>query len=377
MVRLARRMLVYEWRRFLPAALAVALCGVLLLVQSALILGVFSCASVYVRHSDADLWVGYPGTQSVELGRPISPVAEMRARMDGSVARVERLQWLDGEWRSVGGRGSLAVNVTGTDPGPAGLVFAKAIPMPMRRRLYAPDTFIVDAADLGKLRLGIDGTGEINGHRMRLVGTVRGIRALGAVNIVTSVMTARRLGAPGPGASSTTYLLVKLHKGASPGQVRKRLMNGRPVDRYAVWTSDEFGRRAVMFWLFDTGAGLGFVFAAVVVLVGGATIAGQTLISAVSGSLREYATLLALGVARSELRAVVLEQSAWIGGAGILAAAGIGGLILSIALWQFVPVAITGTMAFACAALVLAVALTSGVRAARSLRNADPAMLLH
>jgi putative ABC transport system permease protein len=46
MVPLARRTLVHEWRRFLPSTLAVAFSGVLLLVQAALVFGIFGSAAV-------------------------------------------------------------------------------------------------------------------------------------------------------------------------------------------------------------------------------------------------------------------------------------------------------------------------------------------
>ena len=46
MVPLARKTLLHEWRRFLPSAVAVAFSGLLLLVQSALVLGIFGSAAV-------------------------------------------------------------------------------------------------------------------------------------------------------------------------------------------------------------------------------------------------------------------------------------------------------------------------------------------
>jgi putative ABC transport system permease protein len=74
MVALARKTLVYEWRRFLPAMLAVGFAGLLQLLQIALVLGIFGSTSLYITGSSADVWVGYPGTQSVSLGRA-RPVA--------------------------------------------------------------------------------------------------------------------------------------------------------------------------------------------------------------------------------------------------------------------------------------------------------------
>ena len=78
MVSLARKTLLHEWRRFLPAILAVGFAAVLQLLQAALVLGIFAGAAVSVTASDGDVWVGYPGTQSVDQGRPIdADVASM------------------------------------------------------------------------------------------------------------------------------------------------------------------------------------------------------------------------------------------------------------------------------------------------------------
>ena len=65
MIALARKTLIYEWRRFVPSVFAVGFSGVLLAMQAALVLGIFGSAAIYVTASSADLWVGYPGTQSV------------------------------------------------------------------------------------------------------------------------------------------------------------------------------------------------------------------------------------------------------------------------------------------------------------------------
>ena len=376
MVALARRTLIHEWRQFLPATLAVAFSGVLLLVQGALVLGIFSSASVYVSASSADLWLGFPGTQSVELGRPIPDIAELRARMDPATARVERFQWVDGDWRGPTDHGGVSVIVTGIDATPRGLLFANVLPPRLRSQLLEPDTFVVDAADRDKLGLRVGEHGEINGHRMRLIGTIRGLRALGGVNVVTSRSTAQQLGAPGPDSSSMTYLLVKLRDPALAAAARARLQASAPAQRYAVWTRDEFSRRAIEYWLLDTGAGLGFLLGAAVVMIVGIVITSQTLMSAIAGSLREYATLRALGVSGRDLGHIVLEKSGWIGGLGVLIAAVLSAVIVALAESQFVPAAVTPWMAVGCATLVMVVALLSGALAVRSLRRADPALLM-
>src|ERR1700754_1610715 len=97
---LSLKTLLYEWRRFAPAMVAVAFSGLLVLLQAAIILGIFSLSSLYVTRSSADLWIGYPGVQSIDLGHPMSPRGELFAWMNPHVKQVEPFLWGSGEWRT-------------------------------------------------------------------------------------------------------------------------------------------------------------------------------------------------------------------------------------------------------------------------------------
>lgn len=375
-VALARKTLIYEWRRFLPAALAVAFSGLLLLMQAALVFGIFSTASVYIRTSQGDLWVGYPGTQSVELGRPISKEIEMLLRMDANVAQVEPFQWLDGDWRGPASHGGASVFISGIDPRPDGLMYAAALRGELRQRLLEPGGVIVDHADLDKLGLGVGASATINRQRVRIVGVASGLRALGGVNIITSLATARRLRSDTAASDNVAYYVLRLHDPASVDATRARLTSGGSAKRFAVWTRDEFAQRAVRYWMFETGAGLGFLFLAAVVFLVGAAITSQTLMSAVAGSVREYATLRALGVSVRDLRNVVLEQAGWVGAIGLLIGGGLSALIIALAHQQDIPVDLDALTILACGVLVMGIALVSGLMAVRFLRHVDPATLL-
>jgi putative ABC transport system permease protein len=375
-VALARKTLIYEWRRFLPAALAVAFSGLLLLMQAALIFGIFNSASVYIRASQGDLWVGYPGTQSIELGRPISSETEMLLRMDSNVAQVEPFQWLDGDWRGPASRGGVSVFISGIDPRADGLMFASVLRGELRQRLLEPGGVIVDRADLDKLGLNVGASATINRQHVRIVGVASGLRALGGVNIVTSLATARRLDSDTTASGKVAYYVVRLHDPISAEATRIRLTSEVGTKRFAVWTRDEFAQRAVRYWMFETGAGLGFLFLAVVVFLVGAVITSQTLMSAVAGSVREYATLHALGVSFRRLRNVVLEQASWVGTTGLLIGGALSALIIALARQQDVPVDLDALTVLACGVLVMGIALVSGLMAVRALRHADPATLL-
>lgn len=375
-VALARKTLLHEWRRFLPALLAVAFSGLLLLVQTALVLGIFGSAAVFIDKSQGDLWIGYPGTRSVELGRALPLDTEIWLRLEPAVARVEAFLWVDGDWRSRAGQGAVSVSVSGLEPSADGLLFAEALPAELRERLHQPDSVIVDHADLSKLGVAVGDRARINGHQVQVVGVARQLRALGGVNILASLDTARRLRDAADKDARMTYYIVKLHDPAEAQAVSSRLNSDGPRHGFQAWTRSEFSYRAVSYWMLETGAGLGVLFMSAVVCVVGVVITSQTLMAAVAGSVNEYATLHALGVGLRELRRVVLEQAAWVGAGGLLLGVlGSAGALL-LARQHEVPVALGLIPGLACAGLVMAISLLSGVAAVRVLRHADAANLL-
>lgn len=375
-VALARKTLLHEWRRFLPAVVAVAFSGLLLMVQAALVLGIFGSAAVYIEASKGDLWIGYPGTRTIELGRLLPSDTDIWVRLDEAVDRVEPYRWIYGDWRVRNDLGAFSMYVSGIDTSDDGLVFAKVLPSDLRLRLEQPDSVIVDATDLDKLGVAVGDRPRINGHVVEVVGTVSGLRTLGGVNILASLETAGRIQPGGLADDRVAYYVVKLRNPAQLQAAHQRLNEQGRQHGFQVWTRDEFSKVVTHYWLLETGAGLGVLFLAVVVSVVGAVITSQTLMGAVAGSAAEYAALQALGIGMSALRSVVLEQAAWIGATGIV----LGTFGAAAALWlarrHDVPVAVDGWASLGCAALVFGIALVSGWAAVRALRRADPATLL-
>jgi len=375
MVALARKTLIYEWRRFLPAMLAVGFAGLLQLLQIALVLGIFGSTSLYITGSSADVWVGYPGTQSVGSGRNIDADVESRILMDPAIQRVEPYIWVDGDWRGPRDTGGVSVFVSGIDPRPDGLMFSKALPADLRARLAEPDAVVVDRSALDQLGVDIGQTATINGHQVRVVGVSSGLRALGGVNVLCSLDTARAMD-DDPADVGPTYLVAKLHDPSQANAVAVRLRGATAFGPYTTWSAKDFARISVRYWLFDTGAGAGVLFLAGIVFLVGAVITSQTLIAAINGSMREYATLNALGVGVGALRKVVLEQAFWVGALGLLGAGLLGIVLMLLARSQDVPVVLNVPAALACIILVMGLAAVSGLAAMRSMRRADPATLL-
>ena len=376
MVALARKTLIHEWRRFLPAILAVGFAGLLQLLQAALVLGIFGSASVYITGSSADLWAGYPGTQSVNLGRPISEDVAMRLRMDPDVTKVEPFRWVDADWRGPRDTGGVSVFVSGIDPRADGMMFSQALPAKLRARLMEPGAVIVDKADLDSLGVNIGDTAVINGQRVRVVGVSSGLRALGGVNVVSSLDTARVLDIDPEDAGMMTYFVAKVRPGVKPADVTRRVNGSNSFGPYTVWTAKRFARQSQLYWMLDTGAGAGVLFLAGIVFLVGAVITSQTLIAAVIGSIREYATLNALGVGVGALRKVIMEQAFWVGALGLLCSIVLGIVLLLFARSRSVPMELHPLTAGVCLAVGMLLAIVSGLAAMRSLRRADPASLL-
>lgn len=375
MISLARSSLIYEWRRYLAAVLAVTFSGLLVLVQIALLLGLFGTVSALIDHSDAELWIGFRNTQSVDLGRAIPPNADLNARLHPAVGKVERLHMTYAEWRRADGIAVTAV-VHSIDPRHEGLAFAKILTPGDRKKLDEPDAVLIDEADRRKLGAVEGGLVEINGRRARVAGIVNGIRAIGGVNVLASYATGRRLD-PSQGATSdTTYYLVKLTRNANSGEVASAIGDQGPIKRYSVWQSEDFSIQSQLYWLLESGAGTGAGVAALLGLIVGVVITSQTLAAAILASLKEFAALRALGVSRRSLRNVVLEQAFWIGAIGLALTYAMTGLVAWVAAHYQIAMSFPWWLTSGTGALVFGIAFGSGLYALRPLFRADPATLL-
>lgn len=375
MISLARATLIYEWRRFLPAVLAVAFAGLLVLVSLALLLGMFATTSMYITKSSADLWVGYRDTESVDLGRGITTDNEVFLRMHPEVSRVESYIWTTADWRGPDGQ-PVSGFVVGVDTDSDGMTFSRLLTPEMRAALDEPDTVIIDIADIGKLGTRVGDYAELNGKRVKVVGVVRGMRTIGGANILASLATSRHVDPTLNSADYAAYLLVKLRDPERAEIVRDELQPVGAYRPYSIWTADQFAAQSESYWLLESGAGAGVMFSTLLGLLVGIVITSQTLIAAVVSSLREYAALRALGVSAGSLRAIVLEQSFWIGVLGLLVTAAGTAAVVGFAYSEHVAVALPVWAIVSTALLIMIIAAGSGLMALRVLAKAEPAALL-
>ncbi|ALN71872.1 ABC transporter permease [Aureimonas sp. AU20] len=375
-VSIARKTLLHEWRRFLPAAVAVAFSGVLMTAQGALLLGIVGANALYVTQSEARFWAGYPGTQSVELGRTVRSETATVLYAQADISHVEPFLLGSGDWRAMQG-GGVSVTLLGIDTAPDGEALARIVPAPLRNRLSEPGTVLLDRADGAKLSAGSGQTAEINGRSVRVVGFVEGLRGLGGVNVVTSLETARQLDQTLPAEGGATYFLFDLNSGGQAAAVAARLNQeaGSPR-RFEIWPAERLADMSTLYMLMDSGAGIAFVFATAIALLIGTVITSQTLMAAVAGTIPQYATLRALGVPFAGLRAIVMEQAVWVGVFGLVLSVLFCLALSGVAAVYGVPFQLRIGVIAAASAVVFLVALVACVLAVHRLRSADPASLL-
>jgi putative ABC transport system permease protein len=363
----------HERNRFLPGVLAVAFSALLITVQFGILLGLLSLTSIPVDLAEADLWIGHPAVLSVDLGRPIPERWLTRVQAQPEVERVETyLLWLMMADKP-GGQSSICT-IIGTRQEDGSLGVLREIPPDLRAGLSEPGSVVVDESDRERLGLGdVGDVAEVMGHRVRLVGLVRNVKSLAAPYLFCSVETAHRLIDFIP-QNQTVYLLAKCHSPADARAVAERLRREYPD--MASYTNDEFSARTRWHWLTATKSGIAIGGSAILGLLVGAVVTSQTLYAATAASLREYATLRALGIPRWRIAAAVLAQSFWIGGAGIIialpAAFAAGRVVDMLGARAALPSWLVGSSA----AITLVMALVSGLAALRSLRLIEPAQLL-
>ena len=369
---LARASLLMEWRRYLAAVIAVAFSGLLVLVQVALLLGLFGTVTTVIDRGRSDLWVIDAGTRSFDLARDMPRRVETLARAHPQVERVEPLTLGMGDWRTPQG-GRVSVTLAGFDTRAEAIALPADLSPALRQAMQQPGAVLADATDMAQL--GLEGgarIAEVNGQRVEVVGIVEGFRSIGGATLLMSRATAQAL-LGGQDPERVGYLTLRLASGADRMRVAAQLEAGIPGVR--VMSPEDLSALSQSYWLMESGTGVGFLFSTLLGLAVGVAITSQTLRAAVLGSLREYATLRALGVPLGALRGVVLEQSFWIGLAG-LALTAVAAALLLWAATAVVAVAMPWWAAAATAAFTLIVALGSGFLSLGPLLKTEPAELL-
>jgi putative ABC transport system permease protein len=378
-VTLALSTLIYEWRRYLAAVVALAFSGLLILAFIGLFLGMGKAFTATIERSPADIMVLGPKAENLMNGGSGVPRRLMpTVHMHPEVVQV----------RDLAGDGALFqnfpegkakrkrefVNVSAIDPYPGAVTLPTDYTEEWRQALQEPYAIAIDQSALARLGVKLGDKAQLNGKTVRLRAVITGYPNMMSPTVVTSRDTLRLLGMSRDG-QRVGPLMVKIADPAKSETVRDQL-NAALGDKARAWTRAELAKAngAAMLKEQIIGVILGFsVFLGTII---GIAITSQTLRGAILASIKEFASLRALGVSMGSLRVIVIELAFWVGVAGLVATAGLVLGVGALAGAAGVPMAFQPNITAMVAALLLAISMLSGLMALGVLKKSQPADLL-
>ncbi len=355
MISIALRSLFHERGKFIAALAGVAFATSLVLAQTGLFVGFRQMATAVISRVGGDVWVMSKGTKLLDFSDPLS--AGIRSTVAAHNC-VENARGLIFGWTSIRtpSGGSENCQVIGFEPnnrlGEMPWSLASGLPSD----LHAPMRVAIDAGELRRFELPDSPVGrgiQIGGRDAYIAALTQGMRSFTVVPYVfAEAATAQRI--LGWGNDQMSYWALDLKNRACATDVISSI--DRHPDLQAV-TNDQFRKMTADYWVVGSGAGATLAFSALLGLVVGTFIVGQTLYSTTENHIRELATLKAIGASNMELVRFVAWQAGFlavIGGAiGLLLAmtmrSGLAMIGLTMSLSASVLTVGTASVAFMCA----------------------------
>jgi putative ABC transport system permease protein len=373
MFRIALQSLLHERGRLFASLAGVTFATVLVVSQLGMYQGFLDSASAIITRMGGDAWVMAKNTRVFDLAEPLSAGARSIAATHPCVRRVRGVVTAFAFLRTPSGVHE-GVEVIGFEPVPD-VVFPWTFAAGLPADLHGAGRISVDTLDLARLEiparpLGAEvDLGENHAWIAAVTGGIRGFTL--QPYVFTELDVARQY--TGLAEEQVHYLVLDWATPARGCVASVRAAVAKQGDLQLLETS-EFARMTEAYWVGGAGAGAALALGAILGLVVGVVIVGQTLYSLANDHRRELATLKALGGSAGEILQFVAWQAAALavfGGAIGLAGAW---LIAQAALHVGLTIALTPqTLLVSLGAVTLMCALASlwSVRAVLLLEAAE------
>jgi putative ABC transport system permease protein len=379
-VSLALATLIYEWRRYLAAIIALALSGLLVMAFIGLFLGIGKAVTATIDRARADIMILSPKSESLINGGNTGLPKRIRPLiyLNPDVVAVGELDGNGGPWvnRPTGGakRVTTFVQVWVVDTAPGAVTLPTDYTEEARLALSEPYAVAIDQSVLPELGVKLGDSATLSRRTVKIRAILHNYPSVTQPTVVISDQTAHLLG-----MASTSQrggpLMVQLRDPNRAEIVRDQL-NAVAGGQYRAWTRAELSKANESALMKEQIIGIILVFAVLLGTGIGIGITWQTLRGAVFANIKEFASLRALGVSMGSLRLVVMELSFWVGVVGAMAAgvfiAGVGALAGAGGLPMSFPIP---TLIAAAISLIL-VAVVSGFLSLGVLKQSQPADLL-
>jgi putative ABC transport system permease protein len=387
---LALSTLLFEWRRYMAAVMALALSGLLVLAMTGVFIGIGKGFTAQIERSGADVIIMQPGAKSLISGPSGVPRRFIpQAYNHPAVVEVQPLDGAGGSFQSVKNvdptlsqadrarMGAPKMNWVQSmviDTIPDSVTIPTDYSPELVDALRQPYTVAVDETSLPKLGVKLGDKALYNGQTVTVVGVLRGYPNMMQPTVVMSRDTLRMVGQADTGPR-VGPLMIKLRDPAQAAAVAAEL-NRMGNGQWKAWTRQE---------LADANAGAMFEEGILVIIIGGCVVLGiiigvaitwQTLRGAIMANIKEFASLRALGVGMGSLRRIVMELSFWVGVVGVAAAIFLTWLISLFAMANAVIIALPLPLLIVVGGGLIAISMLSGFLSMGILKKSQPADLL-
>ncbi|HEY4586489.1 MAG TPA: ABC transporter permease [Brevundimonas sp.] len=387
---LALSTLLFEWRRYMAAVMALALSGLLVLAMTGVFIGIGKGFTAAIERSSADIFIMQPGAKALFSGpmgmpRRFVPLAYNHPE----VVEVKTLDMSGGNFQNIKNvdptataadrakqgaprQKSVLVNIIDTAPG--SVTIPRDYSEELVEALRQPFTVAVDETALTPLGVKLGDKALFNGQTVTVVGVLRGYPNMMQPTIVMSRDSLRMLGQAFEGPR-VGPLMIKI-KDPARAEVVVAQLNAMGNGQWKAWTRQQ---------LADANAGAMFEEGILVIIIGGCVVLGiiigvaitwQTLRGAIMANIKEFASLRALGVGMGSLRRIVMELSFWVGMVGVGAAILLTWLLSLLALSNAVIIALPPILLIVVGGGLIAVSMLSGFLSMGILKKSQPADLL-
>ena len=387
---LALSTLLFEWRRYMAAVMALALSGLLVLAMTGVFIGIGKGFTAQIERSRADIIVMQPGAKSL-IGGPSGVPRRFIPLVynNPDVVEVQPLDGAGGTFQSVknvdptlsqadrakqGAPRQAFVQASIIDTTPDAVTIPTDYSQDLIDALRQPYTVAVDETALPQLGVKLGDKALYNGQTVTVAAITRGYPNMMQANVVMSRDTLRMLGQADTGPR-VGPLMVKLRDPSQARYVADQL-NEMGDGQWKAWTRQE---------LADANAGAMFEEGILVIIIGGCVVLGiiigvaitwQTLRGAIMANIKEFASLRALGVSMGSLRRIVMELSFWVGVVGVGAAILLTWLVSLLAAANAVIISLPPVLLIVVGGGLILIAMGSGLLSMGILKKSQPADLL-
>lgn len=173
--------------------------------------------------------------------------------------------------------------------------------------------------------------------------------------------------------NSTSFIVAKLK---DPTKLQEVVRGLRAELRdNDVYTRQEFIERAVKYWTVQTGMGMAFFLTAILAVLIGGAIVGQTVYAGTVEHLRDYGTLKAMGARNRDINLVILSQAATSAVLGYAIGVGVTLAVRPAVIGAGVPLELSGTLFAVLFVIILFTCLVAAYVSVRKVKTVDPVMV--